>query len=85
MSNFKVKDKKIIPEFVGSLMKAIAKRSANKAVRDLEKNPVIKKHIDKIKKIDNEMKADIEGRSNKDPKFKKAFDATMQAIRNLSK
>ena len=66
-------------------MKAIAKRSANKAVRDLEKNPVIKKHINNIRKIDKEMKADIEARSNKDPKFKKDFDATMQAIRNLSK
>ena len=85
MSNFKVKDKKIIPEFVGSLMKAIAKRSASKAVRDLEKNPVIKKHINNIRKIDKEMKADIEARSNKDPEFKKDFDVAMQAIRNLSK
>jgi len=31
------------------------------------------------------MKADIEARSKKDPKFKNDFDATMQAIRNLSK
>ena len=83
MSNFKVKDKKIIPEFVGSLMKAIAKKSANKAVRDLEKNPVIKKHIDKIKKIDKEMKADIENRIKKDPKLKKQWDIGMQALKEI--
>jgi len=85
MSNFKVKDKKIIPEFIGSLMSAIARKKANKAVKNLKKNPVIKKHISNIEKIDREMKADIEARSKQDPEFKKDFDATMQAIRNLSK
>jgi len=83
MSNFKVKDKKIIPEFVGSLMKAIARGSAKKSVRDLEKNPVIKKHIDKIKQLDKEMKADIESRSKQDPKFKQEFDIAMKAIKSL--
>ena len=70
MSNFKVKDKKIIPEFIGTLMSAIARKKANKAVQNLKKNPVIKKHINNIEKIDREMKADIEARSKKDPKFK---------------
>ena len=85
MSNFKVKDKKIIPEFIGSLMSAIARKKANKAVQNLKKNPVIRKHINNIDKINREMKADIEARSKKDPEFKKDFDTTMQAIRNLSK
>ena len=83
MSNFKVKDKKIIPEFVGSLMKAIARRSASKAVRDLEKNPVIKKHIDKIKKIDKEMKADIQKRLKTDKEFKKDWKAAGDFIDSL--
>jgi len=83
MSNFKVKDKKIIPEFVGSLMKAIAKKSANKAVRDLEKNPVIKKHIDKIKKIDKEMKADIQKKLKTDKEFKKDWKAAGDFIDSL--
>lgn len=83
MSNFKVKDKKIIPEFVGSLMKAISKRSASKAVRDLEKNPVIKKHIDKIKKIDKEMKADIQNKLKTDKEFKKDWKAAGDFIDSL--
>lgn len=83
MSNFKVKDKKIIPEFIGSLMNAIAKRSANKAVKNLEKNPVIKKHINKIKQIDKEMKADIESRLKSDPKFKKDYNDALNYIDSL--
>ena len=83
MSNFKVKDKKIIPEFIGSLMSAIARKKANKAVQNLKKNPVIKKHIDNIDKINRDMKADIEARSKQDPKFKQEFDIAMQAIKSL--
>ena len=42
MSNFKVKDKKIIPEFVGSLMNPFVVKKLRQFV-NLE-NPVIKKH-----------------------------------------
>jgi len=83
MSNFKVKDKKIIPEFIGSLMSAIARKKANKAVKNLEQNPVIKKHINKIKQIDKEMKADIQSRIKKDPEFKKQWDIGMQALKEI--
>ena len=47
MANFKVKNKKIIPEFVGSLMKAIARRGASKTLKSLERDPVIKKSFDR--------------------------------------
>jgi|TARA_B100001093_G_scaffold179397_1_gene172047 hypothetical protein len=83
MSNFKVKDKKIIPEFIGSLMNAIARSSAKSAVKNLEKNPVIKKHISKIKQIDREMKADIEKRIKTDPKFKKDYNDALDFIDNI--
>ncbi len=46
MANFKVKNKKIIPEFVGSLMKAVARRGAGKTIKKLEKDPIIKKSFD---------------------------------------
>ena len=83
MSNFKVKDKKIIPEFIGSLMNAIARSSAKSAVKNLEKNPDIKKHISKIKQIDREMKADIEKRIKTDPKFKKDYNDALDFIDNI--
>ena len=54
MANFKVKDKKIIPEFVGSLMKAIARGGAKKTIKKLEKDPVIRKSVANIKKIDKD-------------------------------
>jgi|TARA_R100000030_G_scaffold98416_1_gene88330 ribosomal protein S20 len=83
MSNFKAKDKKIIPEFIGSLMNAIARSRAKTAVKNLEKNPVIKKHISKIKQIDREMKADIESRLKTDPQFKKDYKAALDFIDSI--
>lgn len=83
MSNFKVKDKKIIPEFIGSLMSAIARNKANKAVQNLKKNPVIKKHIDNIEKIDRDMKADIQKRLKTDKEFAKDWKAAGDFIDSL--
>ena len=36
MSNFKAKDKSIIPEFVSALMKAYARRGASKTLKKLK-------------------------------------------------
>ena len=83
MANFKIKDKKIIPEFVGSLMKAIARGGAKKTIRQLEKDPTIKQSIDKIKKLDREMQDYIEKRSKTDDKFKKDFDSALDYIKSL--
>ena len=80
MANFKVKNKKIIPEFVGSLMKAIARRGASKTLKSLERDPVIKKSFDKIRQIDKDLQVHI---AKEDPDFKKRFNATKDAIRNL--
>lgn len=74
MSNFKTKDKSIIPEFVGALMKAYARRGSSKVLKQLEKDPVIKKSLDKIAKIDMETQKDIERRIKRDPAFKKEFE-----------
>ena len=83
MANFKVKNKKIIPEFVGSLMKAIARRGASKTLKSLERDPVIKKSFDKIRQIDRDLQVHIAKKSKEDPDFKKRFNATKDAIRNL--
>ena len=48
MANFKYKDKKIIPEFVGALMKAVARRGSSKTIKKLQKDPIIRKNIDII-------------------------------------
>jgi len=74
MANFKIKDKKIIPEFVGSLMKAIARGGAKKTIRQLEKDPTIKQSIAKIQKIDKDLQDYIKTQSKQDPEFKKTFD-----------
>ena len=83
MANFKVKDKKIIPEFVGSLMKAIARGGAKKTIRQLEKDPTIKKSIEKIKKIDKELQDYVEKKAKTDPDWKKTYDSKLDYYRNL--
>ena len=46
MSKITIKDRKLIPEFVGSLMKALATKRAKKSViKKLSKDPVIKQSI----------------------------------------
>tara|TARA_B100001939_G_scaffold318195_1_gene305423 strand:+ start:938 stop:1189 length:252 start_codon:yes stop_codon:yes gene_type:complete len=82
MANFKVKDKKIIPEFVGSLMKAIARGGAKKTIRQLEKDPTIKQSIANIKKIDKDLKDYIEKKRKSNPEFKKDYDKTLDLIKN---
>tara|TARA_E500000318_G_scaffold79505_1_gene74509 strand:- start:332 stop:583 length:252 start_codon:yes stop_codon:yes gene_type:complete len=82
MANFKVKDKKIIPEFVGSLMKAIARGGAKKTIRQLEKDPTIKQSIANIKKIDKDLKDYIEKKRKNNPEFKKEYDKTLDLIKN---
>ena len=74
MANLKVKDKKIIPEFVGSLMRAIARGGAKKTIKTLQKDPTIRKSISKIQQIDRELKDYIEKESERNPEFKQAYD-----------
>ena len=74
MANFKIKDKKIIPEFVGSLMKAVARRGSSKTIKKLEQDPTIKQSIAKIQKIDKDLQDYIKTQSKQDPEFKKTFD-----------
>lgn len=83
MTNFKVKDKKIIPEFIGSLMKAIARRGTSKTIKQLQKDPIIKKNIAIIKKADKDLKSYIEKRSKEDKDFKASIDRTRDILRNL--
>ena len=74
MSNFKVKDKSIIPEFVSALMKAYARRGASKTLKKLQNDPVIKKSLQKIAQLDREIKKDVEARIKQDPQLKKDID-----------
>ena len=59
MSNFKAKDKSIIPEFVSALMKAYARRGASKTLDMLKKDPVIKQSLQSIEKLDKSLKSKI--------------------------
>ena len=60
MSKFKAKDKSIIPEFVGSLMKAYARRGASKTLQKLKKDPIIRQSLKSIEKLDKEIQQKIE-------------------------
>ena len=82
MANFKVKDKKIIPEFVGSLMKAIARGGTKKTIKKLEKDPVIRKSVANIKKIDKDLQNYI-SKQSKDPEWKKGYDDALDFLDNL--
>tara|TARA_X000001388_G_C2179119_1_gene102863 strand:+ start:270 stop:521 length:252 start_codon:yes stop_codon:yes gene_type:complete len=83
MANFKLKDKNIIPEFVGALMKAVARRGSSKTIKKLQKDPIIRKNIDIIKKADKDLKSYIEKRSAADKDFKASIDRTRDIIKNL--
>ena len=83
MANFKVKDKKIIPEFVGSLMKAVARRGAGKTIKKLEKDPVIRKNLEKIRKIDNDLQDYIKKQSEESPEFKKNYSQIRNFMKSL--
>ena len=83
MANFKIKDKKLIPEFVGSLMKAVARRGAGKTIKKLEKDPIIKKHIQRIQQVDKDLQDYIAKRSKTDSKFKKDYDDALDYIKSL--
>ena len=83
MANFKVKDKKIIPEFVGSMMKAIARRGASKTLKSLERDPVIRKNLEKIRKIDNDLQDYIKKQSEESPEFRKNYSQIRNVMKNL--
>jgi len=83
MANFKIKDKKIIPEFVGSLMKAVARRGSSKTIKKLEQDPTIKQSIAKIQKIDKDLQNYISKKSKEDKEWKNRFDNTIDALKNL--
>tara|TARA_R110002020_G_scaffold421395_3_gene630475 strand:+ start:38 stop:280 length:243 start_codon:yes stop_codon:yes gene_type:complete len=69
MSKITITDKKLIPEFVGSLFKAIATKRAKKNVlKQLSKDPVIKRSIQKIAQIDKETQQYLD-KKMKDPEF----------------
>ena len=74
MSKLRTEKVNIIAEFVGALMKAHTKRGAKKTLKKIQNDPVIKKSLDKIAKIDMETQKDIERRIKRDPAFKKEFE-----------
>ena len=73
MSKFKAKNKSIIPEFVGALMKAYARRGASKTLDMLKKDPVIKQSLQSIEKLDKQIQQKIEKKIKTDPKFAKNY------------
>ena len=47
MSKLTTESKNILAEFVGSLMKAYARRGAKKTLRKIQNDPVIKKSLNR--------------------------------------
>jgi hypothetical protein len=84
MSNFKAKDKSIIPEFVSALMKAYARRGASKTLKKLKNDPVIKKSLEKIAQIDRETQKSIEKRMKTDKKFKKDYEKSFDDLKDFN-
>ena len=73
MSKLTTESKNILAEFVGSLMKAYARRGAKKTLRKIQNDPVIKKSL-RIAQLDKEIQQDIQRKLNSDPEFKKAYN-----------
>mgnify|MGYP001177351657 CR=1 FL=1 len=74
MSKLRTENVNIIAEFLGSLMKAYAKKGAKKTLKKIQNDPVIKKSLNKIAQLDKEIQQDIERKLKSDPEFKKAYD-----------
>ena len=56
MSKIIIKEKRVIREFIGSLFKAIGARKAKKdVIKKIAKDPVIKRSLIQINKIDQAM------------------------------
>ena len=67
-------NKKIVKEFIGSFVKAMASKKAVKGFDALVKNdPVLKKHNADVARIGKQIQQRIEKRKAEDPKFKKFF------------
>jgi len=74
MSKLTTENINIIAEFVGSLMKAYARTGAKKTLEKIQNDPVIKKSLEKIQKLDREVQKDIEQRIKTNPKLKKDIE-----------
>ena len=67
-------NKKLMREFIGSFVKAMASKKAVKGFDAFIKNdPVLKKHNMDVARIGKQIKQRIEKRKAEDPKFKKFF------------
>ena len=84
MSKFKAKDKSIIPEFVGGLMKAYARRGASKTLQKLKKDPINRQSLKSIEKLDKEIQQKIEKKIKTDPEFAKDYKDVQARTKNLN-
>ena len=84
MSKFKAKDKSIIPEFVGSLMKAYARRGSSKTLKKLKKDPIIRQSLKSIEKLDREIQQNIEKKIKTDPEFAKDYKDVQARTKDLN-
>lgn len=74
MSKLTTENINIIAEFVGSLMKAYARKGAEKTLNKIKKDPVIRKSLEKISQLDKETQQAIEKRIKTNPELKKDID-----------
>tara|TARA_R100001443_G_scaffold21374_1_gene33631 strand:- start:340 stop:579 length:240 start_codon:yes stop_codon:yes gene_type:complete len=74
MSKLTTENINIIAEFVGSLMKAYARKGAKKTLNKIKKDPVIRKSLEKISQLDKETQQAIEKRIKTNPELKKDID-----------
>tara|TARA_Y100001938_G_C7850709_1_gene310662 strand:- start:347 stop:586 length:240 start_codon:yes stop_codon:yes gene_type:complete len=71
MPKLRTENVKIISEFVGALMKAYARGGAKKTLKKIQRDPVIKRSLERIAQLDKEIKKDVAARIKKDPQLKK--------------
>ena len=74
MSKLTTENINIIAEFVGSLMKAYARKGAKKTLNKIKKDPVIRKSLEKISQLDKETQQAIEKRIKTNTEIKKDID-----------
>ena len=83
MSKLKTENVNIIAEFLGSLMKAYARKGAKKTLKKIQNDPVIKKSLEKIAQLDKQTQQDIAKRIKTDPKFKKGYERDKDFFKGL--
>jgi|TARA_Y100000310_G_C20492802_1_gene720079 hypothetical protein len=73
IGRYTYKNEMVLREFIGSLVKALAGKKANKIKKELAKDPEMRKLMDKIEKNQEQIRAKATKARKKDPELDKAL------------